>query len=916
MSGRQSEAETVMKNLEIRVAFSAIDRLTQPVNTARRSAGALSESLSKTQTRIKSLGKETDSFRRLSQSLEQTDRSINRVKRRFDGLAESQRTGNTLTEKQQTLMTKLGERLDKLNAKRTTEITRLREVSQGLRQHGVVLSGSSGTIASATRRTEQYTAQLERERRALATTTQAQQRYEKTKQAGARMRSGGAVATGVATAAGYGAGRFLSPGIGFGKEMSRVGALTRIDEKSEAFAGLRQQAKDLGANTAFTTSDAASGQAFLAMAGFTPDAIRAALPGVLDMALAGDVGLGETADIGSNIMTQFGLASGDMGRIGDVLTGTFTRTNTDLRQLGETMTYTGPVAAGLGIELEKAAAMAGVLANSGLRGSMAGTAMRATLSRLASPTKKAQAALDELGISVADAGGKMRPIESILTDLYNKTKKYGETDQVSFFKDIAGEEAFVGLQALVGGAGSGFLQQLIGELKQAKGEAATVAAKMTDNLDGDVMQLRSAWEGFRIQVSESIDGVLRNLTQGLTSIIRGVTNWAKANPRLTQSIALFGGALVAAVGAVGGLSLALGLLAGPFAKLRLGFALLSGPSGIGGMIAGVGRLGTMLPLLSGPVGLIGIALAGAALLVFKYWGPIKAFFSGIFSGIAQGLAPLIGTFSRLSPLFSIIANGVKTVWGWFTKLLTPVNASAETLNKCASAGEIFGRVLSGAINLALTPTRALMGALEWILEKLGVLPDEAERARQKLEDQQRTALLQDKVTLLQGDMAKVAPKPVPKPASGVAAAGSAALTPDNGTMRRLQSIDTNTKTTAENTRTKRIGPGDIVFKNLPRALAVRGEWREPIAASTGAVRPAREMPTIQPAPDKKPVQRVSSTASTASAAGGFTGEIHVHLHGVTPSADIKNMARLVGDAVSAELDRRARSTRGSYRDRE
>lgn len=106
-----------MKNLEIRVAFSAIDRLTQPVNTARRSAGALSESLSKTQTRIKSLGKETDSFRRLSQSLEQTDRSINRVKRRFDGLAESQRTGNTLTEKQQTLMTKLGERLDKLNAK-------------------------------------------------------------------------------------------------------------------------------------------------------------------------------------------------------------------------------------------------------------------------------------------------------------------------------------------------------------------------------------------------------------------------------------------------------------------------------------------------------------------------------------------------------------------------------------------------------------------------------------------------------------------------------------------------------------------------------------------------------------------------------------------------------------------------------
>lgn len=120
------------------------------------------------------------------------------------------------------------------------------------------------------------------------------------------------------------------------------------------------------------------------MAGFTPDAIRAALPGVLNMALAGSMELGETADIGSNILSQFALDAGEMDRVSDVLTGTFTRTNTTLSSLGETMKVVGPVAAGLGISPEEAAAMTGTLARVGIRGSEAGTAMRRSLSRLAS----------------------------------------------------------------------------------------------------------------------------------------------------------------------------------------------------------------------------------------------------------------------------------------------------------------------------------------------------------------------------------------------------------------------------------------------------------------------------------------------------------------------------------------------------
>ena len=107
------------------------------------------------------------------------------------------------------------------------------------------------------------------------------------------------------------------------------------------------------------------------------------------------------------------------------LTAAFTRTNTDLRALGETMKYAGPVAGKLGISLEQAAAMAGVLANMGIRGSDAGTAMRASPARLASPPKAAAEALKELGVSVSDANGKMRPMEDVLADLYKATRKYG-----------------------------------------------------------------------------------------------------------------------------------------------------------------------------------------------------------------------------------------------------------------------------------------------------------------------------------------------------------------------------------------------------------------------------------------------------------------------------------------------------------
>lgn len=540
----------------------------------------------------------------------------------------------------------------------------------------------------------------------------------------------------------------------------------------------------------------------------------------------------------------------------------------------------------------------------------------------------------------------MRPMEDVLLDLYKATQKYGQVDQVSFFKDIAGEEAFVGLQTLVAAAGSGELQKLTRELQGARGEADRVAKVMADNLDGDLKNLDSAWEGLRIRISDLVDGPLRSVTQWLTRVLEKITSLAQAHPVLTRQLLIAGGALLAMTATIGSLSLVIGVLYGKLATLRLGFDILTRSMNVvrvlpalWGMVTGsVSLLGGAIGALFSPVGLIVAALAGAAVLIWKYWDPIRAFFAGVFSGIMERLTPLRETFERFGPVFDAIGSGISQVFNWFKSLLSPMESSKETLDKCTSAGEIFGNVLGGALQLVLTPAKMLLDTLAWILEKLGVLPDEAERARKKIEDAQRAAILQDKVALLQGDLAKINP---PKPVENGNGTGgdkpkdNKPLTDSNtGTLRRLSKIADNTGKLVDETK-KRIGPGDIVFKNLPRALAVRGEWQERKIAQVSKPAPAINITPVVPAPlppalvpvvaassrpvaeaIRSPVASVPVTfRNREPVASGFGGEIHVHLHNVV-TQNPRELAKLVGEMVRAEMERRARAGRGSFYDKD
>ncbi|MCC0566557.1 phage tail tape measure protein [Brevibacillus borstelensis] len=280
----------------------------------------------------------------------------------------------------------------------------------------------------------------------------------------------------------------------FESAMSRVGALSGATRAEMAL--LTQNAKDLGATTVFSASEAAQGMQFLAMAGYKTNEIIAAMPGLLDTAAAGQTELGETADIVSNILSGFGLQASETGRVADVLTKTFTSSNTDLIKLGYTMKYVAPVAKSLSFSLEEVSAAAGILGNAGIQADMAGTSLRMSLLRLANPPKDAAKALKKLNVEVTK-GGKMKDLATIIEDVKKGMSKLSEADRASLAADIVGAEAVSSFLTLID-AGPEKLRSFTRELQNSNGAAKTIAARQLDNFNGSVKLLDSALESLKI----------------------------------------------------------------------------------------------------------------------------------------------------------------------------------------------------------------------------------------------------------------------------------------------------------------------------------------------------------------------------------------------------------------------------------
>ncbi|EMU8849708.1 phage tail tape measure protein [Proteus mirabilis] len=626
-------------NLKLQVVLSAVDKLTAPFRSAQESNKRLASAVRQSRDSLKTLNQQAsqiDGFRKIKQQLTSTQQAYQSATQRVATLAKEIANSENPTKKQLEAFKKAQREAGQLKTKYEQLQQSVQRQRSALQANGI----STNQLGQAQRRLngdiERTTQQLRRQENQLRRSAEQERRmaaaksqYQKTLDV--RNKMAGAGATMTATGAGmlYSAKQTLMPGYEFNVGMSKVQALTRLDKNSDEFKMLREQARELGATTAFTANQVAQGQAFYAMAGFKPEQIKNAMPGTLAMSLAGDIDLGTTADIGSNILTGFKLDSDQMGRVSDVLVGAFTRSNTSLTMLGDTMKYVAPVASGLGVDLETAAAATGKLGDAGIQGSMAGTSLRAILGRLAEPPKMAAKALEELGIKTRDAKGNLRDFPELLAELDKKTAKMGNAQRAGFFKHIAGEEAFSALSVLAEQAGKGELQTLVADLKQAKGEAQKVAGTMTDNLSGDMKNLQSAWEDLGIQIFDGIDSPLRQISQSITRVISKVGVWMKENPELAKTLTMIGLAIAGIITTLGILSLSIAAMLGPLAAAKLSLSIL-GIKGGGSLtlllkpikLLGSAFLGLGKAMLANPILLVIAAIAAAVYLIYKNWDTI------------------------------------------------------------------------------------------------------------------------------------------------------------------------------------------------------------------------------------------------------------------------------------------------------
>ncbi|MEK6490052.1 phage tail tape measure protein [Klebsiella grimontii] len=925
-------------DLSIRVAFSAIDKLTRPVSAASKAIGGLSDSLKQTQGSIKEVERQSAAFNRLRDSVKKTSRTIDDTTRTLEGLKQAQRSGATLTDKQRQQMTDLAAKLDRLKVRRDKETESLRGASEALRRHGVSLAGGSQTIASAIRRTEQYNQTLERERRQLAAATQARMQYDRAKEIAGKMRGAGLTMTAASAGAGYLGARLMAPQIQTqehasviaaqnGESAASGGRYSRIIQNinaagvsrdlariSEAVAGVRSTLGALGAvgDEELTRISRKALDLQTALGGDMTEHIQMA-------AIMMKNGLARSSD------EAFDLITSGMQRVSTQMRGEMPEILHEYSTHFRNMGFTGAEAMSL-------------LVNMAQQGKFAldktGDAIKEFSIRGSDMSKNSVSAYKAIGLDAAAMSSAIATGGESARKAMEKTAKGLLSIQdpatranaaISLFgtpiEDLSIDQIPAFLSALA---------NVSNRLGDTRGSADRLGDTLRDNLPGDISKLGGAFDGLRTEVLTGMDTSLRTITQTLTAFVNNLRAWVSENPELTQTLVLVTAALVALTGAIGVASLAVSFYVGPFAKLRLaiqniGLSSITATSSIARLNLVLSGTRVILATLLGVPGLIALGFIAAGLIIWKFWEPIKAFFGGFLSGVWDGLTPLRNAFSALAPVFSVLGDGIKAIWGWFKNLLSPMQTSKDTLDKCASAGKTFGEILGTALNLLFTPLRLLTQGVSLLLEKLGMIPSSLDAAKAKANsittkpptswewDPKQKKMVQKEWgwSPVMWEWDPKQKKMVKKEWKPSVASPSSPLGGNSGGVQdHLKNIDTNTKATANNT--KKVGPGDIIFKNLPRALALRGAYQE-----------ARVIP--------QPVPRVSAAAaggvlSVPTATQGATSAPVAASSGAAPFFQLvfndvgkrsdQELEKMVRNAVRDAMAGTRKTNRGSFRDRE
>ncbi|MDQ1756729.1 phage tail tape measure protein [Enterobacter cloacae] len=725
-------------NVRIEVLLNAVDRASRPLKAIQTASKTLAGDIRTSQNSLRDLNAQAsriDGFRKASAQLAVTGQSLDKAKQEAAALAVQFKNTENPTKAQARAM----EAAKKSAADLQLKYNGLRQSVQRQRTELAQAGINTRTLSADERRLKtsisETTAQLNRQREALARVSaqqaklsQVKERYKSGKELAGNMAAAGAAGVGIATAGTMAGVKLLMPGYSFAQKNSELQAVLGVEKQSPEMEALRKQARQLGDNTAASADDAASAQIIIAKSGGDAEAIQAATPVTLNMALSNQRSMEENAALLTGMKSAFQLSNDQIAHIGDVLSMTMNKTAADFDGLSDALTYAAPVAKNAGVSIEQTAAMVGALHDAKITGSMAGTGSRAILSRLQAPTGKAYEAIKELGVKTSDDKGNTRPIFSILKEMQRSFEKnnLGTSQRGEYMKTIFGEEASSAAAVLMTAASTGKLDKLTAAFKASDGKTEELVKIMQDNLGGDFKEFQSAYEAVGTDLFDQQEGALRKLTQTATRYVLKLDGWITRNKSLATTIGVIAGGALALIGIIGGI----GLVAWP---VVMGINAIIAAAGVLGTVFTVtgGAIATALGAISLPVVAVAGAVVAGALLIRKYWEPISAFFSGVVEGLKAAFAPVAEIFAPLAPVFDSFMDKLRGVWQWFKDLIAPVKATQDTLDSCKNAGVMFGKVLADALMLPLKSFNKLRSGVDWLLEKLGVINKESSDLDQK-----------------------------------------------------------------------------------------------------------------------------------------------------------------------------------------
>lgn len=431
----------------------------------------------------------------------------------------------------------------------------------------------------------------------------------------------------------------------FESAMSKVSAISGATGSD--LEALNAKAQEMGATTKFSATEAAEAFTYMAMAGWKTEAMLQGIDGIMNLAAADGLDLATTSDIVTDALTAFGLSASDSAHFADVLAKASSAANTNVSMLGESFKYVAPVAGALGYTAEDTAVALGLMANSGIKGSQSGTALRAALTRLIDPTKDVAKAMKAYDLSMTKSDGTMRSLGDVMVMLRENMGNLTAAEQAQAAATLFGQEAMSGMLAIINASDEDFAN-LTEQINNADGAAKQMADTMLNNLSGQLTILKSSLEGLALQFGEIILPYVKRFTEWIQEL---TLKLQELSPEQKEQVVKW----LAIAAAIGPVLVILGKV--------------------------ISAVGTVVKVLAGVSATVAIVVAVIAVLVAAFvnlwktneefrdnitaiWNEIKSTFETLTNGIVEKLNSLGFEFENMGQVLTAI-------WTGFCDLLAP-----------------------------------------------------------------------------------------------------------------------------------------------------------------------------------------------------------------------------------------------------